>query len=641
MSHELLAVAATVPIVVSLLLAALARRTAFAATGAVAFLALATAASVHHRLTRPHAVPEAAVVGRPIQVEHDGYVSSSTCRACHPHEHDTWHDSYHRSMTQVASPATVLADFQGELTVDGQVWRLERRGDEFWVDMADPVAMPGSTPGRVQRRVVTTTGSHTMQLYWFGSGYGRVTGLLPFAWQVAERRWIPRRAAFVRPADDRIDAEMGSWNYICVKCHATAAKPRLDWDQGGLRDADTHLGEFGIACEACHGPGGEHVRKHQNPLARYTARADDAPDTTIVNPARLDHVRSTQVCGQCHGNWDYLFAGNEARTRDWFQNGFAYRPGQDVLQQRKLKFEGEEQFWSDGLIRVAGREYNALVGSACFDKGELSCLSCHQAHQRPDDPRPRSAWADDMLVAASDDSTCLQCHPTYADDPSAHTHHAADSAGSRCHNCHMPHTTYGLLKGVRTHRIQSPSAGSSVRTGRPNACNQCHLDRSLGWTADHLQAWYAEAPPTLSADERDLAASVLWTLKGDAAQRALMAWSFGWAPAQQASGTEWMAPYLAELLDDPYEAVRVVAERSLRTLPDHVGPLVDVVGDPQRRTAAKADALARWRSAAATGPRAAAAPRPAVLLTAPDRLDETAFARLLRLRDNRPIRLQE
>ena len=34
------------------------------------------------------------------------------------------------------------------------------------------------------------------------------------------------------------------------------------------------------------------------------------------------------------------------------------------------------------------------------------------------------------------------------------------------------------------------------------------------------------------------AAGAQWLLKGDAAQRALIVWSMGWAPAQQASGHE-------------------------------------------------------------------------------------------------------
>ncbi|MBL8723080.1 MAG: C cytochrome precursor [Planctomycetes bacterium] len=579
----------------------------------------------------PGPLPEAAVAGRPVEVAADGYTGSASCRACHPREHSTWRASYHRSMTQRATQETVLADFSGTLECAGQKFALERRDDGFWIELADPVAAPGQGQ-RVRRKVVTTTGSHQMQVYWYETGYERVLGLLPFVWQVAERRWLPRASAFLLPHDDAIQHQLGDWSLICIKCHATHGRPRLDWDNTGMHGADTQVAEFGIACEACHGPGERHAAEQRNPLRRYLQHFDTATAPSIVDPSQLDHVRSTQVCGQCHGNFEYHFTRAEPRLQEWFQRGFTYRPGDDLLADRTLKSKGDEQFWSDGLIRVAGREYNALVGSGCFDRGEMSCLSCHTLHQAADDPRPQKEWADDQLRPDSGDASCLQCHPKFAADPAAHSHHAADSPGSRCMNCHMPHTTYGLLKGVRTHRVASPSVPSSLATGRPNACNQCHLDRSLGWTADALQRWYGTPVPELSREQRDVAAGVLWTLRGDAAQRALMAWSFGWAPAQQAAGTDWFAPYVAELLVDPYEAVRVIAERSLRTLPGAAQAPRDLLGAAEGRERAKAEVLAGFR------PQGVA--RPEVLLTTTG-LDQAAFDALLARRDRRPVRLFE
>ena len=89
------------------------------------------------------------------------------------------------------------------------------------------------------------------------------------------------------------------------------------------------------------------------------------------------------------------------------------------------------------------------------------------------------------------DAACLQCHPSF-EGRTEHTHHTADSSGSRCQNCHMPHTTYGLLKAIRSHKIDSPSVQASLATGRPNACNLCHLDKSLAWTQDALERGWGE-----------------------------------------------------------------------------------------------------------------------------------------------------
>ena len=76
---------------------------------------------------------------RPIEVSSNGYVSSNTCRSCHPNQHATWHQSYHRTMTQVAAPATVIADFNDRLLSLGEKdYLLRRKDDRFFVNMESP-----------------------------------------------------------------------------------------------------------------------------------------------------------------------------------------------------------------------------------------------------------------------------------------------------------------------------------------------------------------------------------------------------------------------------------------------------------------------------------------------------------------------
>lgn len=588
---------------------------------------------------REPVVVESAVQNRPIEVPADGYVGSATCRSCHAHEHDTWHDSYHRTMTQRAGPTAVLGDFDGvTLSQLGQSWQLERKGDEYWIEMDEPVAAPGTKPARVKRRAVVATGSHRMQLVWYETGYGRITGILPFVWLVDEARWIPRSSAFVMPPQVQVEHELGQWSIICLKCHVTHGRPRADMDTGGLHAADTHVAEFGIGCEACHGPGEVHVNANRSPLRRYGQRLGGQPDPTIVNPARLDHRRSTQVCGQCHGMHDYMLEGSA--LQQWFDGGFRYRPGDDLFATRRLKAHGgDDQYWSDGVPRVAGREYNQLAGSGCFEKGEMSCTSCHEMHVPADDPRPRDAWRNDMLHAGSEDRSCIECHGDLAKDVAAHTHHAAGSSGSSCVNCHMPHSTYALLKAVRTHRISSPDVKSTVATGRPNACNQCHLDRSLAWTAAQLQQWYGIEAPKLAEADAKYAASVRWALEGDAAQRALMAWNLGWEPARKASGEDWIVPLLVQLAGDPYDAVRMIASRSLRTFQAYESTDFLPVGEASTRDAARAAALAGWRSRARPG--GDEERRAAVLLDANGLVREEEFQQLLKRRNNRRVQLAE
>ena len=603
---------------------------------------------------------------RPVQVPGDRYVSSQTCRACHPSQYASWHASYHRTMTQVATPESVAAGFDG-VRVDAGAMSLTQRNGQLWAEFNDPddlrphgapPSLPAGTevataPRRIKRQVVLTTGSHNQQIYWYATGHGRILGQLPAIWLVDERRWIPRRAAVMHPPGQAAFSETGSWNAICVACHATLGKPAFDTPFGSqpiaTQTVDTTAAEFGIACEACHGPAEEHSRRNTNPQRRYVLHLTHAADATIVLPTRLDPRRSAQVCGQCHALWEF---GDAAAERDANVRGLPYRPGDDLHATRFIvqptangnsatmqRFLADDPgfirdiFWSDGMVRATGREYNGLMDSPCYknakdDRHTLTCSSCHAMHQAAGDTRAVTEWADDQLAplrgtvaygapsgqrtaaAPTENQRCITCHGPIESGLTAHTRHRVDSSGSACMNCHMPYTTYGLLKTIRSHQISSPSVKATLDTGRPNACNLCHLDKTLAWTADYLESWYRTAKTPLGADEQSVAASVLTLLKGDAGQRAIVAQSMGWKPAQVASGTEWMAPYLALMEKDPYDAVRHIAARSRRTLP------------PFRR-----EGLRRGNRA--------------LLITDDGTFDADVVNRLVRARDNRPVAYRE
>ena len=602
---------------------------------------------------------EEPVTHRPIAVESDGYIGSDSCRSCHPHHHATWYSSYHRTMTQVASRESIIAPVNGhtQFETDGLTSRLQWRDDTLWASMDMPREGPDSIE-TFTRSIVMTTGSHHMQIFWFPLRTDtRLLGMFPYVYLKEQQRWIPRGAAFLQPAFAMSD-EVGHWNKTCIACHTTFGRTRparqVDPRTGEIfadpYDPDSYVAEFGISCEACHGPGEAHVEANRDPAYRYRAHLSGDGDPTIVNPSGLSHQLKSQVCGQCH-SVQYM------KSDEWWTSGFTYRPGDD-LDKSRLRFivrvDNEpdanlervlsndpafvdDHFWSDGMVRISGREYNGLLESPCYQRGELSCLTCHQMHQHVDDDRDAQQWANDQLhPGMAGNEACVQCHSEFRDDEtlSQHTHHGVQSSGSKCYNCHMSYTTYGLLKAIRSHQIESPSIAASVRTGRPHACNQCHLDKTLAWTSHNLSAWYGIDSPELSSDEQTIAASVLWLLRGDAGQRALMAWSFGWREAQEISGTGWMAPYLGQLLKDPYVAVRFIAERSLRTLDGYQDFSYDFLGAASHIDLACQQVLDTWMDTKAK-------PAEALLIDRSGALMREEIERLLRSRNDRPITLAE
>jgi hypothetical protein len=123
-----------------------------------------------------------------------GYVSSAACVSCHPGEHASFRHTYHRSMTQAATPDTVQAPLDGRpLVLDGRTIRLERRRDEVWATLPDPDAVIAGEPAPdVTRRVVLTTGSHREQAFWVSGERSGDLRLVPFVWLVRDAAWRAR-----------------------------------------------------------------------------------------------------------------------------------------------------------------------------------------------------------------------------------------------------------------------------------------------------------------------------------------------------------------------------------------------------------------------------------------------------------------
>ena len=617
----------------------------WSAVAASAIAAVILGAVFWHDLARVVLPP----VNRPIAAPQPGYVTSNSCRSCHPGNYASWHASFHRTMTQVATPATVLADVRAvELSFAGTQYKLERKDDDFFVSERSL----GETNYRAPRQVVLLTGSHTLQILWTETGEGRTLAQFPFAYIIAEKMWAPVTQTFLMPPETKEAYSIGAWNGACMDCHVTQGVSKFvagnKWD--------TTVAEFGIACEACHSEAREHIAANRNPFRRWQLHLTKRADATIANAARMKGPESALVCGQCHSVWAF---DDMNQKLDWNRQGGKFRPGKNDLVQRFVVQPSEQdhstqkdfirqtepdffrnRFWGDGMIRVTGRELNGVQESPCFKGGNFSCISCHEMHPATTTRVALQTWArsDQLAPKMESDQACLQCHREMASRLTSHTHHDADSSGSRCYNCHMPHTTFGLLHAMRSHQVTSPNVGESLDYGRPNACNLCHLNETLSWTAEKLHSWYQQPVPELSDDDRNVSAAVQWLVKGDAGQRALLAWAMGWEPAQEISGRVWLYPFLIYSLLDPYAAVRFDAWKSLQTLPGFTDFNFTYTADASALSDFVRRAYQKWWNDVRP---ANTSFDPKTALDSNGRFQQDVFDRLRRDRDDRPIVLAE
>jgi predicted CXXCH cytochrome family protein len=600
-------------------------------------------------------------------------VVSTTCAKCHADHYRSWHRSYHRTMTREATPANVKGDFNNATHQYGNVTsRMTRIRDRFFMETVDPAwaaraARAGLPPvawrtaPRKEFSVDRLVGSHWFQECLHRDEEGRYWRL-PLSYHLVEQRWIHTNGAFLAPDTDDFYAKSTLWNESCVYCHNTrpSKNPRSVPGEP-LKGYRTEVVELGISCEACHGPGERHTRLNQNPAGRLAVRQcvrDGGADSSIVNPRRLSPKRrGDEICARCH-------AGTVPQPQAWNLRTMAdpFHPGQELARshlvfwsetEQALLYKGEKpdpppppapldgRFWGNGTPLTTALEYQGMALSACYQggNGNLRCLSCHSMHLYSD---PNFQLARGMET----NEACYQCHADYRTRLTEHTHHPAGSPGSLCYNCHMPYQVYSLLNTHRSHRIASPRVRDSLGTGKPHACNLCHLDKSLGWTQEWLGRWYSQAPVNLPEQEKRYASSLLHLWQGDARSRVVVAGAFSSPVAQaalQASGRDWPVSVLMVALGrERYPAVRYLAHRGLRTLLGAGALGYNYQGSPEERAAQLARLAGRLPEQALPAARYPHLPltrHPAA--SGLRRLDEAAVERLLRQRKDPDVFINE
>lgn len=487
------------------------------------------------------------------------YIDSKKCIACHSDHYASWARTYHSRMTQQARDGSVQGDFDKDNTLEyqGIKARMERRNGSFFMTFDYP-------DGRVETNsIVRTVGSRRIEQY-IAEQNGQHQRL-PVAYDLVNRRWMHLNGSFFHPDGKNFFELRAAWDPNCVFCHNVKAQPNIDFTS---KRFDTEVAELGIACGACHGPAAVHADRAASPFTRTQWRLSPEEPREVVNPRKLDAERSIMVCGHCHGQ---RVPEPFSRIQELMTRGDPYSAGDDLnayyrpvwRDTRIGDYSFANRFWADGSPRLTAYEYQGILRSKCFLNGEesnrITCLSCHSMHGG--DPKGQ------ITEENRTNRPCVACHQQY-EQPAAlaqHTGHRADSEGSRCYNCHMPRVVYGIMAIHPTHFIAVPEPQLTIDHRVPNACNQCHLDRSVNWAvAESKRLWPARfARSEASRDPQfDLPEGPRALFAGDALARAVSAEALsGGGPHRP--DPEWAAPWLAEALRDDYPIVRYFASAGL------------------------------------------------------------------------------
>ncbi|MEW6129869.1 MAG: cytochrome c3 family protein [Acidobacteriota bacterium] len=489
----------------------------------------------------------------------ENYLQSKDCLSCHQDHFASWAKTHHSRMTQEARPQTLQGDFENQNTLEylNVKARMEKRGDKFFMTFTQP-------NGQAQTfSVDRTVGSRRIEQY-----LSKQTGKyirLPLAYDLLNRRWMNLNGSFFYPDGENFFQHQSDWDGNCVFCHNVKAQPQINFQ---TRQFNTEVSELGIACGACHGAAADHAEKASSPFTRTLWQFDREAEKNIVNPLKLSAERSMQICGHCHGQ---RIPVELNRIQEILQRGDPYNAGDDLAKiyqpvQRDTmvgNYSFANRFWANGSPRLTAYEYQGILRSKCFIEGDpknkINCLTCHSMH------------GGDVKGQITEENRtnkpCLECHDEYNSGKALteHTRHQADSSGSSCYSCHMPRVVYGVMSIHPTHDITVPNPQLTISQSLPNACNQCHLDKSVNWAiAQSRSLWQTKFFNLENHPDKqfDIPEGVRGLFSGDALTRGLMAESLG-GGGNPHIDWRWSAPYLVEALTDNYPIVRYFAANGL------------------------------------------------------------------------------
>jgi Flp pilus assembly protein TadD len=407
------------------------------------------------------------------------YVGVDGCARCHAEETERWRGSHHDLAMQEATEATVLGDFEGaEFTYNGVTSRFFRKDDAFFVNTDGPDG------ALADYEIDYVFGFTPLQQYLVPLPDGRHQAL-GIAWDTRPAEDGGQRWFHLYPGEGVDHRDVlhwtklsQSWDSQCAECHSTNLRKNYrPWeDRFG-----TTFSEIDVSCEACHGPGSRHVTWAEEAEARGR-EAEGDPDLVVRFDERrgrswkMDMERGiaipkeaaefrveNEMCARCHARRGLL-------TED-------YLPGQLLAQTHHPALLEEGLYYADGQMEDEVYNWGSFLQSKMYARG-ITCADCHDAHS--------------AKVKISNDDVCSSCHQPERFATREHHFHDPEREGASCVACHMRTETYMVIDPRHDHSLRAPRPDLTLSLGTPNACNDCHRDKSARWSQRAVERWYPE-----------------------------------------------------------------------------------------------------------------------------------------------------
>lgn len=385
------------------------------------------------------------------------YTGSAQCQKCHAQFYEKWASSWHGLAMRPYTPEFArrhLAEQQAPVMIRGKGYRVE-------IGKGSAVVRESGPEGEKSFPIEQVLGGKNVFFFLTPMPGGKLQ-VLPLAFDSRLKEWYDTTASMVRHLHDIQDEALDwterplTFNTSCYNCHVSQLAKNYSIETDTYH---TTWGEPGINCESCHGPGSTHVKS-----MRAAGDKFDKNKLDIIVVRNFDTAQTNSLCAPCHAKMSPLDTGFQAGNR--------------FFDHYNLVLLEDRDFYPDA--RDLGENFTITLWlvSPCAASGELDCLDCHTSSGRY------------KFTDADTDNACLPCHGAHVSNPAAHSHHRAESAGSRCVACHMPETAFARMRR-HDHSMLPPAPAATLEFKSPNACNLCHHDRDARWADRWVRKWYS------------------------------------------------------------------------------------------------------------------------------------------------------
>jgi tetratricopeptide (TPR) repeat protein len=397
------------------------------------------------------------------------FVGSAQCRDCHNREYDSWEGSHHDLAMDVANDTTVLGDFNDtEFTLHGITSRFYKKDGKFFVHTNGPGGVMGDF------EITHTFGWFPLQQYLIPFPGGRLQ-TLHIAWDSRDNKW------FRVPPEEPVDPDdwlywtnaAQNWNGMCAQCHSTNLEKNYDPETDSY---NTTWSDIDVGCEACHGPGSDHVEWAE---MSEMARPEASNFLLTQKTSGISSRELVEQCAPCHSRRGAM--GDYQHTET------------DLLDNFLPSLLNDGLYFADGQIMDEVYVYGSFIQSKMY-RHDVRCSDCHDVHS--------------IELVKEGNELCLQCHRGAQYDTAEHHFHKQENeagdpitsaegevlfevgTGAQCVQCHMPGRYYMGVDYRPDHSFRIPDPALDAAIGAPDACLRCHLDQDTQWSQKAVNEWY-------------------------------------------------------------------------------------------------------------------------------------------------------